>query len=242
MRINKSPLGTLSPIPSPNSRRLSNTSGTIGRAAELAEKFGSRRPSSTTSGRVAELAEKFGSCRPSSTTSGRAAELAEKFGSCRPSNASLTSGKSAESAEFGGSANTFPRTETLHIPGMQYRTARSSLAPLSLQVVSNNEEGSEFESEPPTPSTQPQMRQVHIFANNDDKPLTFSSGGTDSSSHYGNTVENNSDLVCFSPDSDLPSFEEDESDGLVMWQTFEYDDELKTGATTLFCNFEDDFN
>ena len=218
-RYNRSPVCTLSPAPSPipGGQHLSN-SGTFGRTAELADKFGFRRPGSA--------------------TSGRAAELAEKFGSRCPSNASIASGKAAESAmKFGSPANTLLRTETL-IPSGQHRSLRSSL-----QVISDSDkilEETESELKPPV---KPPMRQMYIFANNTDRPLTFGDD-VDFPSRYGNAahyVENNSDLICFSPDSDLFSFEENDNDGLVTWQTFEYDDELQTGETTLFYNFEDDF-
>lgn len=96
-----------------------------------------------------------------------------------------------------------------------------------------------------TPPSKRQMRQLYIFANNEDQPLTFGSEDADSSSHYGSNMQyasNDNDLMCFSPESsEFFNFEEEGDGEVTTWKTFEYDDELQSGATTLFYNFEDDF-
>ncbi len=81
------------------------------------------------------------------------------------------------------------------------------------------------------------MRQMYIFESSSDQPLTF-----------GETEKCGGDLICFSPTSDSSVFANEnvedtkETDNRLTWQTFDYDEELQTGATTVFYNFEDDFH
>ncbi len=222
-----------SPIPSPsNSRRPSDTNVA---SANIAARFGYRSPSATM-----PVPGHNGSSRRSDPS---AASIAARFGYRRPSEPTTS-----DSLKHG---------EKLYTPGA---SLRPSASPISLRRISENEASAYSEcdsdngsfsndslSSTKTPPMKPRMRQMYVFANNDDKPLAFSSGDTDSSSHYGNNMQyacNDTELMCFSPDSDSFNFgaqEEEENNEIVTWQTFEYDDELQSGATTMFYNFEDDF-
>jgi hypothetical protein len=82
------------------------------------------------------------------------------------------------------------------------------------------------------------LRQMFIFDNQNDELLTFEDKISNIS--FGG----DSDLMAFSPESGSIRFANDvhnqDNQENFTWQTYEYDDELQTGAATIFYNFEDD--
>ena len=98
---------------------------------------------------------------------------------------------------------------------------------LGLDAISEENEHEFHPEEIVQPNKKKQIRQIFMFENDGDKPLTFSGR---------NGSEDN--LICFSPEPLTPTHD-DESDGeTATWRTFEYDDDLQTGATTIFINYE----
>ena len=169
-------------------------------------------------------------------TSVTSASIAARFGARRPSSTS-TVGADSMKREKGSSLKPAASPASLGViseqePPPPYSASNSDNSSLSNDCVKS-------------PLTKPRMRQLYIFANNEDEPLAFSGGDADSpSSNYNmQYAVVDDDLMCFTPVSDSGelSTQEEGSSDIVTWQTFEYDDELQSGATTMFYNFEDDF-
>ena len=101
------------------------------------------------------------------------------------------------------------------------------------------------------PKRNANLRQVLLLDSRNNELVEFEDSNAEASAEFGNVIDytyRESDFMQFSPDSELFVFANEhaeaeegkkDDDGLT-WQEYKYDEELKTGTATIFCNFEDE--